>query len=316
MISRVAVVIANWNGRHLLPDCLAALATQTFRDFEVIVVDNGSRDDSVKWLTINAPATRIICNSSNLGFATANNQGIRASSAPLIATLNNDAVPDPAWLDRLVEAADHLAWASMFASQIILRDSGGRLDSTGIEVDRAGVAWNRDWKKPGPDRATEPIEVFGPSAAAALYRRAMLDQIGLFDEDLFAYYEDVDLAWRAQWAGWHCAYVPQALVEHAHSATGGQRSPFKSYYLGRNKWRVIARNYPFAALRRYVPVMVLIDMVAMCGAVWQSRSLDALRGRWAIQREWRQIQRPPRGARSIDWRKLLVPIRLSRFIAA
>lgn len=315
MPTRVCVVIASWNGRQLLPECLAALAAQTFRGFEVIVVDNGSTDGSAAWLAAHAPTVRVICNAANRGFAAANNQGIAASDAPLVATLNNDAVPEPAWLDRLVEAADRLDWAGMFASQISLRDSGGRLDSTGIEVDRAGIAWNRDWKKPGPDRSTEPIEIFGPSAAAALYRRAMLDQIGLFDEDLFAYYEDVDLAWRARRAGWRCAYVPQARVEHAHSATSGLRSPFKSYYLGRNKWRVIARNYPFETLWRYVPVMALLDLVALCGAVWQSRSLAALRGRGAAWREWRQIRRPPRDSRSIDWRQLLAPIRLSRFIA-
>ncbi len=315
MPTRVCVVIASWNGIQLLPDCLAALAAQTFRDFEIIVVDNGSVDGSVAWLAAHAPEVRVICNTTNRGFAAANNQGIAASRAPLIATLNNDAIPEPAWLDRLVEAADRLAWAGMFASQISLRGSGGRLDSTGIEVDRAGIAWNRDWKKLGPDRTTATTEIFGPSAAAALYRRTMLDQIGLFDEDLFAYYEDVDLAWRAQWAGWRCAYVPQAVVEHAHSATSGQRSAFKSYYLGRNKWRVIARNYPFKALRGYALIMVLIDLVAMGGAIGQSRSFDALRGRWAAWREWRQIQRPPRDARVIDWRQLLAPIHLSRFIA-
>lgn len=315
MPTRVCVVIANWNGGQLLPDCLAALAAQTFRDFEVIVVDNGSIDGSVAWLSAHAPEVRVICNATNRGFAAANNQGIIASHAPLVVTLNNDAVPEPAWLHTLVEAADRLEWAGMFASQISLRGSGGRLDSTGIEIDRAGMAWNRSWKKPGPDHATEPIEVFGPSAAAALYRRTMLDQIGLFDEDLFAYYEDVDLAWRAQWVGWRCAYVPQAVVEHAHSATSGQRSPFKSFYLGRNKWHVIARNYPFETLQRYVPVMILFDLMAMCGAIWQSRSFDALRGRWAAWREWRQIQRPSRSERSINWHQLLAPVRLSRFIS-
>ena len=140
MPTRVCVVIASWNGIQLLPDCLAALAAQTFRDFEIIVVDNGSVGGSVAWLAAHAPEVRVICNTTNRGFAAANNQGIAASRAPLIATLNNDAIPEPAWLDRLVEAADRLAWAGMFASQISLRGSGGRLDSTGIEVDRAGIA--------------------------------------------------------------------------------------------------------------------------------------------------------------------------------
>ncbi len=314
MAPQVSIVIANWNGRHLLPDCVSALAAQTFRNFEIIVVDNGSRDESPAWLAAHAPEIVVICNTTNRGFAVANNQGIRASRAPLIAALNNDAIPEPNWLQALVEAADRLNWAGMFASQIILRDSGNLLDSTGIEVDRAGVAWNRNWKKPGPDRATNPNEVFGPSAAAALYRREMLDRIGLFDEELFAYYEDVDLAWRAQWAGWRCAYVPSAIVYHTHSGTGGQRSSFKGYYLGRNKWRVIVKNYPFEQMRRYLPAMLLIDCAAMLAAAWQSRSLGPMRGRWMALREMRQLPRPPHPSRPLDWFHLLAPIRLTRFM--
>jgi hypothetical protein len=315
MSPQVVVVIANWNGCHLLADCWRALELQSFSDFETVIVDNGSSDGSVDWLQANAPTAAVIRNEFNRGFAAANNQGIRASTAPLIVTLNNDARPHPDWLQALVQAAEQAKEFGMFASKILLQDSIGQFDSAGIEVDRAGIAWNRLWKQSHLADANQPIEVFGPSAAAALYRRSMLDQIGLFDEDLFAYYEDVDLAWRAHWAGWRCQYVPQAVVEHAHSATSGLHSPFKSYYLGRNKWRVIAKNYPFEQLRRYVPIMALLDLVALCGSAWQSRSLDALRGRWVARREWRQVQRLPSSARAIDWYQLLVPIRLARFIS-
>lgn len=313
MPPRVSVVIASWNGRQLLADCLGALAAQTLSDFEVIVVDNGSTDGTVEWLAQHVPTVQVIPNATNRGFAAANNQAILAAAAPLIATLNNDALPNPDWLKMLVEAADQLSWAGSFASQIILREPGDQLDSTGIEVDRTGVAWNRGWRKPAPDRTVEPIEVFGPCAAAALYRRDLLDKIGLFDEALFAYYEDVDLAWRARWAGWRCAYIPQAVVVHAHSATGGQRSPFKGYYLGRNKWRVIAKNYPFDQLRRYIPLMVLLDLAAMIVALWRTRSFSPLQGRWAALREWRAILPSPHSPQAPDWRQWLVPVRLARY---
>ncbi len=313
---RVAVVIANWNGCHLLPDCLSAVAAQTFADFEIVVVDNGSQDGSVEWLKARAPAVRVICNEANRGFAAANNQGIYASSAPLLATLNNDAQPKPGWLQALVEAADQAGWAGMFASKIVLNGPEERVDSAGIEVDRSGVAWNRRWGERDTAQETEPLEVFGPSAAAALYRRTMLDQIGLFDEDLFAYYEDVDLAWRAQWAGWRCLYIPGARVGHVHSATGGRGSPFKSWLLGRNKWWVIAKNYPFAAMARYLPSILLIDAGAMLMAAVAGRNLGPMRGRWAALRGWRamwrkrrQVQRHAR--HPIEWRTVLSPIRFA-----
>jgi len=314
---QVAVIIANWNGRHLLPECLSALAAQTFRGFEIVVVDNGSQDGSVEWLADHAPAARVIRNPVNAGFAAANNQGIRASSSPWVATLNNDALPEPDWLQTLVDAADQIEGAGMFASKIVLRTPGGWLDSTGIEVDRAGVAWNRGWGERDPGRETGRADVFGPSAAAGLYRRSMLDRIGLFDEDLFAYYEDVDLAWRAQWAGWRCIYVPEARVQHIHSATGGQGTPFKNRLLGRNKWWVILKNYPFASMARYIPAMMLIDLGAMLVATLASRNLSPVSGRWAALRGWRKMWRKRREVqrhahRPIDWRNVLSPIRLPR----
>jgi len=315
--SQAAVIIANWNGRHLLPGCLRALEHQTFRNFEIVIVDNGSRDGSVEWLATHAPHVRIIRNADNLGFAAANNQGIRATTVPLIVTLNNDAVPDPDWLESLVAAADRSEQVGMFASRVVLRQPAGRMDSAGIEVDRAGVAWNRLWGEPESDVGPEPIEVFGPSAAAALYRRSMLDQIGLFDEALFAYYEDVDLAWRARWAGWRCLYISSARVQHIHSATGGQDSPYKRWLLGRNKWWVIAKNYPFRVMWHYVPVMWLVDLAAMLIGIVAGRSLSPVRGRWAALRAWRSWWRrrndvQQHQAEAIDWYALLRPIRLPR----
>jgi GT2 family glycosyltransferase len=322
MSPRVSVIIPNWNGRQLLTECLAALRVQTFRDFEIIVVDNGSQDGSVEWLADRAPEVIVIRNDVNLGFAAANNQGIRASQAPLLVALNNDALPEPDWLQILIETAGRETWAGMLACRILRRDPAGTIDSLGIEVDRAGVAWNRAWGRPLTDRLVDhPCEVFGPSGAAALYRRAMLDQIGLFDEDLFAYYEDVDLAWRAQWAGWRCLYVPGAVVHHIHSATGQQGSAFKTRLLGRNKWWVIARNYPFASLWYYLPAMVVLDLGAALVTSIRGRNLAALRGRWAALRGWSKMWRKrsqfqPSGGPAIEWRQKLVAVQLTRWRAA
>lgn len=312
MTPQVSVVILNWNGRHLLPNCLAALDAQTFRDFEVIVVDNGSRDGSPEWLTAQYPAVRLIQNATNLGFATANNQGMRVAQTPLIMLLNNDAYLAPDCLQKLIKAANRATWAGMFACKILQHDAPDRMDSAGIEVDRAGLAWNRGWGDLTAHH-TQSQEVFGPSAAAALYRRTMLDQIGLLDDDFFIYYEDVDLAWRAQWAGWRCLYVPEAVVEHVHSATTRRGSPFKRRLLSRNKWWAITKNYPFSQLWPYAPVMLLIDFAALVASLIGERNLSALQGRWEALRGWRRFRHKRldltgHGQAQRDWRTILSPI--------
>jgi hypothetical protein len=320
MAPQVSVIILNWNGRHLLPACLAALDSQTLRDFEVVVVDNGSHDGSTEWLAAQFPTVRLIRNATNLGFAAANNQGIRVAQAPLIMLLNNDAYLAPDCLQKLVEAAAGASWAGMFACKILQHDAPDHMDSAGIEVDRAGIAWNRGWGEPIA-RHAQALEVFGPSAAAALYRRAMLDQIGLLDDDFFIYYEDVDLAWRAQWAGWRCLYVPEAEARHVHSATTGRGSAFKARLLGRNKWWAILKDYPFAALAIYVPLMAALDLGAALAGSWRGRNLGPVRGRLAALRAVRKVWRQ-RGAvqhdapPNLDWRKILAPLRLRRYLTA
>jgi GT2 family glycosyltransferase len=257
---------------------------------------------------------RLIRNETNHGFAAANNQGIRVAQAPLIMLLNNDAYLAPNCLQKLVEAAAGASWAGMFACKILQHDAPDRMDSAGIEVDRAGIAWNRGWGEPAA-RHTQALEVFGPSGAAALYRRAMLDQIGLLDGDFFAYYEDVDLAWRAQWAGWRCLYVPEAEARHVHSATSGRGSALKARLLGRNKWWAIAKNYPFASLWYYAPLLLTADVAAVAAALVRDRNFSAVRGRWEALQGWRRMWRKRSEharAGAIEWRRKLCAVRLVR----
>ncbi|MEJ2748909.1 MAG: glycosyltransferase family 2 protein, partial [Anaerolineae bacterium] len=250
----VAVVIANWNGRSWLQQCLPTLAAQTFKDFSIIVVDNGSTDGSTTWLAENWPEVKLLPQKKNLGFATANNIGIRATKSPFVVLLNNDTLVDPGWLEALLTAVSEPD-VGMAASCIVRWNQPDQLDSAGIVVDKAGIAWNRGWGQPAT-LASKPCFVFGPSAAAALYRRDMLDDIGLFDEDYFAYYEDVDLAWRAQRAGWHCRYTPDARVRHWHSATALKTPNYKNFLNGRNKIWTILKNYDWPALLWASPVII------------------------------------------------------------
>lgn len=262
------------------------------------------------------PAVRLIQNATNLGFATANNQGVRASQAPLIVLLNNDAQLAPNCLQALVEAAERATWAAMLACKIVQHDAPDRMDSAGIEVDRAGVAWNRGWGEAAAEH-TQPVEVFGPSAAAALYRRTLIERIGLLDDDFFAYYEDVDLAWRAQWAGERCLYVPDAVADHIHSATAGRGSPFKNFLLGRNKWWTIVKNYPFASLWYYTPLMLAVDVAAVLAALAQDRNFSSVRGRGqalrGLPRMWRKRASRPRPAVAVNWRRKLVAVQWRRW---
>ena len=303
MTTRVSVVIVNWNGRHFLERCFRALLAQTCRDFEIVLVDNGSQDGSVPFVKEHFPQVRVITNSRNRGFAAANNQAIRATDAEFVATLNNDTEVDPAWLGELVQAADTDERVGACASRMLFADRPDVINSAGIALDRAGIAW--DWRGGEKDNleGQEPVAIFGASAGAALYRRAMLDEIGLFDEDFFAYLEDVDLAWRAQWAGWRALCVPTARVLHLHSGTAVEGSPFKARLLGRNKVWLIAKNYPWPQLLWYFPAIFLYDLGSIpYTLIWRGNwgpvqgrleGLSGLRGALQKRKGLRAVHRVP-----------------------
>ena len=223
-----------------LLECLRSLERQTRRDFEVVVVDNSGRGlvrrlaGSDGWKTIE--------NERNAGFGAAVNQGFRISQAPFLATLNDDAVAHPSWLEALAAAIAGRPDAGMCASQVRLfgRDV---LDSAGLRVAADGSSKQRGHLRP-PAEFASAEEVLAPSGSAALYRREMLDQIGLFEEDYFLYCEDTDLGLRAARAGWKCLYVPGAIVEHHYSHSAGAASQLKAYLVERNRLYTVARNFP------------------------------------------------------------------------
>lgn len=297
----VAVVIPTWNGLSLLQRCLASLYEQSFDDFEILVVDNHSLDGTVAWLAETYPEVRVIVNQANLGFALAINQGIRASSSRYVVTLNNDTQVAPGWLAALVAAAEGNARVGSCASKMLFAHRPQMVNSAGICLDRVGIAWDRLGGTPDDPEERALLEIFGPCAGAALYRRAMLDEIGLFDEDFFAYMEDVDLAWRARSAGWISVFVPQARVLHHHSATGKEGSPFKNFQLGRNKVWLIVKNYPVRQLWYYLPLVILYDLAAVLFALLSRRDIHALRGRlaglWGFVKMWRKRLPPHAGPR-------------------
>ena len=243
----LTVIIPNWNGQHHLAVCLPSLFAQDFQDFEVCVVDNASTDNSIAWLQEHYPQVRLIENDTNAGLCRANNQGTLTTDSEFVMMLNNDTELEPDCLGHLVRAAQANPQAGMCATKMLLFDKRDMIESAGIVVDKSGIAWGLESGDHNDERETIPTPVFGPCGGAGLYRREMLLEIGLFDPDFFVYLEDADVAWRGQWAGWQCLYVPNATVYHAHSATIKEGSPFKTHLLGRNKVWMIMRKLSLAS---------------------------------------------------------------------
>lgn len=313
----VSVIVVNWNGKEYLGPCLSSLLAQTYPYYEIILVDNGSTDGSVAYVQQRFPEVRIIANATNTGFAAANNIAIRATSGEYVATLNNDAVVHPCWLEELVASAKADEGVGMVASKILFHHRKDMIDSAGITVDKAGIAWSLQHGERDDGRAEDQMEVFGACAAAALYRRAMLEDVGLFDEDFFAYHEDVDLAWRARLLGWRCLYNPRAIVYHIHSATGTEGSPFKNYLLGRNKVWTVAKNCPAPELFFYLPIIISYDLAAVLYHLAKG-DVSPLKGRVAglagllkMLRKRREIQ-ARRRVRSLALAGLISPLEILR----
>jgi GT2 family glycosyltransferase len=254
--SLITVAVPTLLGGQLLASCLDSLNNQTFRNFEVVVINNGKVESIPSSETYSFPC-RILTPGSNVGFGAAVNLAIRASSSPYVAILNDDTEPDTNWLASLVAELDGGPQVGMWASRVQLHGSLS-LDSAGMVICFDGSSKQRGHCQPA-SRFSQAQDVLFPSGCAALYRRVMLDEIGLFDEDYFLYCEDTDLGLRARWAGWTCRYVPEAVVEHRYSSTSGAYSAMKAGFVERNRlWvalkifpGVLLPGLPFVAISRY-----------------------------------------------------------------
>lgn len=275
----VAVIVVNWNGLHYLPACLISLSQLNHPNYQVVVVDNGSTDDSVAYLERCHPSVQVIRNPDNLGFAAACNQGILATQTEYIALLNNDAVVHPNWLGAMVDKMDDPS-VGMCACKMLAMSNHQMLDSAGIAIDKLGFAWGiAGGQTDDPSRYPHPEQLLGPSGGAGLYRRRMLEDIGLFDESFFAYLEDVDLAWRAQWAGWRCQFAENAVVYHVHSATALRVPYLKSRLLARNRIWMLIKNYPTSMLLTYLPLFIVTEIGALVYLGYGRRLGSGLHGR-------------------------------------
>lgn len=258
----ISIVIPNWNGKKFLKTCLDSLKRQTFKDFEVIVVDNGSTDESLEFLRENYPEVNVIGLSSNRGFSAAVNEGIKRSAGEFIALLNNDTEVDPRWLEELHRGLVDNPSAGSCAPKILFFHERDTIASVGIQYHRDGTASDRGRGAKDQRQYDEMCEVFGASGAAALYRKSMFDRIGLLDEDFFAFYEDVDLSFRAQLAGYKCVYQPKAIVYHVAGGTVSREKPRNRYLCDRNLIRVLIKNLPDSLIIRYFPSIAFYQVAS------------------------------------------------------
>src|SRR5213593_1313730 len=276
----MSVVVVNWNGKPLLADRLSPPRSQTFPDFEVVVVDNGSMDGSGEWIRENFPDFKLVQLDENRGFAGGNNAGISESRGEWIALLNNDAAAQPDWLERLYAAVEGQEGVGLAASQVIL--TSGALDSAGDGMTIAGVPYKRGHGRLPTGIFLKRTEVFGASGCGVLLRRSMLDKIGLLDEDFFCIYEDGDLNFRARLAGFHCIYVPDAVILHRLHGTLGRLSKTYVYYGQRNMEYLYFKNMPGRLFWRYLPVHLLSNILGFGYFILRGRPFQFIRAKLAF----------------------------------
>ena len=294
------VIIVNWNGRQLLSDCLKALRGQLYRQFYVTVVDNGSSDGSRAMVKKDFPEVNLIDLDHNSGFAVANNIALKEVRCTYAALLNNDTIAHPAWLQTLVSALDRHPQAGMAATKMCFIDDPQVIDRAGDGYTRAGTAQLRG--RNAPASAYQDLEwIFGACAGAALYRTSMLRDIGLFDEDFFLLYEDVDLSFRAQLKGYRCLFVPDAIVYHHASRSIGRDTETAVYYSHRNLEWVYLKNVPKQLLLASLPAHFIYILASFAffllngrGTVYLRAKRDAWHGRKRVFAQRRQIQRQAR----------------------
>lgn len=267
---RASVIMVNLDGEPFIIQALESLSEQSFRDFEVIVVDNGSRDRSLEKVRGMFSAVRIIELGKNMGFAYACNEGFRQSKGEDIAVINNDAFAEPDWLKEMLLMMDSDERIGMVASRVIGKKTG-QIESAGIFPARNGLVY---LKKPKGD---EPEEVFGACGVAGLYRGKMLREIGFYELDFFIYYEDADIAYRAQRAGFKAVYCPKAVVYHLGSETTSGMN-IKDYYLPRNKLRTIIRNWDLRLILKGALWIIFYECASLFGAILRG-NFQAIRAR-------------------------------------
>jgi GT2 family glycosyltransferase len=294
---RASVVLLNYNGWELLNAALPSVVAQRFEGYEVVVVDNGSGDGSVGNLARHWPGVRVVALPENVGVTAALNRMVQASNGEYVALLNNDVELAPDWLALLVEAIDLDPRIASVAGKLHRMDAPEIIDRAGDTLDWSSACHGRGAGARDEGQYDAPGEVFSVGGAAALYRRSVFEEIGEFDEQFFAYLEDVDWGFRARLAGYVNRYVPAASGLHRGGATLGEVNPFSLYHLRRNQIWLAVKNYPASRALLHLPELVWLNALHLAIATRRGHGRlvlrayrDALAGLGTVLRKRRQIQ--------------------------
>lgn len=278
----ISIIIVTWNSNKVLSRCIDRLKMQSARDFEVILVDNGSSPYNIQFENEFSDDIQVKARflESNLGFAVANNIGVQLARGEWIVLLNADAYPESDWLENLLKAAEQNPQYNFFSSRQIQYNDPHLLDGAGDEYHVSGLAWRRFYNHVEKEYGLEQTEVFGACAAAAMYRKEDFLKVGGFDEDYFSYFEDVDLSFRLRLAGGRCLYVPTAVVHHVGSASTGKLSDFVVYYGHRNLVWTFFKDMPGILFWVYLPLHLLMNLFFFLSFIFKGKGSAIFRAKW------------------------------------
>lgn len=251
---RFSIIIPNYNGISYLGPCIDSIHGQDFQDYEIILVDNASQDESVSFIKNSYPDVILVENIQNRGYAGGCNDGVKVASGEFFLFLNTDTVLEKEFLTRISDVIDKYPQYGMYAPKMVYPD--GRINSTGICISLSGAAWDRGMGEEDNGQYNVSEDILGPCGGAAIIKRETFYDAGCFDEDFFLYMEDVDLILRIQLAGWKCRYLPKAIVYHHHGGTAGIGSDITIYYGNRNILWFPIKDFPFRLLVLAVPWII------------------------------------------------------------
>lgn len=262
MTPEVSIIIPNWNGRHLLEDCLNSLDKQSYKNFQVIVVDNNSSDGSIDWIDKNFPLIKVISLDKNYGFAFACNIGAKSVESKYLIFLNNDTEVEKNWVSYLVKTIrqHESSGVASVGSKLLNFYNRSTIDGVGIEINEVGQAKSVGWNETDIGQFDSQTTVFGVTGGASLFNREIFIKVGLFDEDYFMYSEEVDWAFRAQFLGYKALYCPKAVVYHKHKSSSKKMPQHLEYWQFRNMFQTIIKDFPTSVIfknRRWLKMMLV-----------------------------------------------------------
>ncbi len=293
---KIAIAIVAYNSVEKLPDCLASLAVQDYpaESIEFIFVDNASTDNSLEIINNFFPLARVIKNQNNIGFAGGNNQAYELANdlnVDYLVLLNDDTIVDPAWLKNLIALAETDPQIGAVQAKLLLWPEKNLINSYGNALTFLGFGYCNDYRQPDKSglpagQAGDPFEVPYPSGGAAAIKMRALEKIGLFDDKLFMYHEDVDLGWRLRLLGYKVLLNPQAVVYHKYSFA---KASYKYYYMERNRLFVTLKNFRWPTLLIFYPAFKLMELGLCFYAVKNGWGREKIRGYFWLIKNWRYL---------------------------